>query len=178
MKRLTVSIAALSLFTCIAPGQPEKIDSTEQRSFGLGGLEDRVVRNPVQLSEADVEALSKDKLMQEELQQNPPVTLSRKGLETAVVHLHGPHERDLVVIGSGAPYIGANIGPFWIVRELPGGPKVVFSVTALEISIRSTKHNGMDDVECFASTGRRGLDGSFRFNGQRYSLVRSRDYAR
>jgi hypothetical protein len=72
-------------------------------------MDGSVVRQPVVLSDADLAALAKDELMRLELNQDPPITkLTRDGLEAGLVHLHNPRERDLIVVGSGGPFMGAN----------------------------------------------------------------------
>jgi hypothetical protein len=171
MKALVYTIFLVML--CVAaPAQPKARRSPEQRSFGVG-MDRPVVRNPVVLSNADVAVLAKDELVRRELDQDPPITkLTRDGLEAAVVHLHGPKERDLLVVGSGRPFIGANVGPFWVIRELPTGPQVVLAAISLSLEIRKTRSNGYRDIELFAATAVEGTTTKLHFNGTKYVLYR------
>jgi len=122
-----VIVAVLS--ASVTSAQPRR--SGEQESFGVGG--DRpVVQHSVKLSDQELAALANDELVKQELDQDPPIPkLTREGLEAGVIHLGPPNERDLVVVGSGPPLMGANVGPFWIIRDLPTGPVVVVHAVCL-----------------------------------------------
>ncbi len=129
-----------------------------------------VVKHPVTLSDAELAALANDEMMKQELDQDPPITkLTRRGLEASVVHLSGADERDLVVVGTGGPFIGANIGPFWVIRDLPAGPRVVFSTRALAMEIQKTSFGGLRNIEAFAATAEEGTTVDFRFDGKKYA---------
>jgi hypothetical protein len=121
------------------------------------------------LSDAELAALAKDDMMRKELDQDPPIPkLTREGLEATVVHLHSPNERDLVVVGSGAPFIGANVGPYWVIRDLPTGPEVVLSTIALGLDIQKTTSNGFRSVEASSATAGEVFTTTFHFNGEKY----------
>jgi hypothetical protein len=167
-------IFLLALLCVAAPAQSKSHRAIEQQVFNLGA-DEPVVLHPVVLSDADLAALAKDGLMRDELNQNPPITkLTRDGLEAAVVHLHSPQERDLVVVGSGRPFIGANVGPFWVIRELPTGPQVVLGAISLAIEIKRTRSNGCRDIQLFAATAGEGTTTELRFNGTKYVKYRQK----
>jgi hypothetical protein len=107
------------------------------------------------------------------LDQDPPIAkLSREGLEAAVVHLGAPQERDLIVVGSGRPFIGANVGPFWVIRDLPTGPQVVLSMITLALTLQDTRSHRLRDIEAFAATAVEGTTTNFRFDGGKYIMYR------
>jgi hypothetical protein len=172
MKILPV-VLVLAVFCVNAAAQSTAAHRTaEQNSFGLG-TDGPVVQHPVALSDAELAALASDDLMRKELDQNPPIAkLTREGLETAVVHLHGPNERDLVVVGSGARFIGANVGPFWVIRDLPTGSQVVFSTITLSLEIQKASSNSLRNIETFAATAVEGSTTDFRFVGRKYAVYR------
>lgn len=169
MIRSAYVVLALATLSTAVPAQSKPQTVTEQRTFNLGA-DDPVVNHPVQLSDAELAALADDETMHKELDhRDPPIPhLTREGLEAAVIHLNGPNERDLVVVGFGAPFIGANIGPFWVIRDLPAGPQVVFSTIALAITIQKTRYEGLRNIEAFAATATEGTTVNFRFNGRKY----------
>jgi hypothetical protein len=174
MKRLCATvIAVFAMVSSTAPGQPKAV--TEQRFFGAGE-DGPVVQHPITLSDADLIALGKDRLMRHVLQQDPPIpAVTRNGLEAGVVHLMGSNEKDLIVVGSGEPYHGANVVPFWMIRELPGGPTVVFSTITLSLSIKPAKHNGLNDIECFAATAVSSWTTRYQFDGTTYVRAWTRE---
>ena len=167
MRSLPVILAVAILCTS-AVAQSKSHAVAEQRTFNLGA-DGPVVQHRVILSDAELAVLAGDEMMREELDQDPPIPkLTREGLEAAVVHLHGPEERDLVIVGSGRPFIGANIGPFWVIRGLATGPKVVFSTITLAITIQKTTFGGFRNIEAFAATAVEGTTVDFRFNSRKY----------
>ncbi len=173
MRTLCLAALALSLLSPCA-AQSRTRHRADQTSFGLGN-DDPIVKHPVSLSAAEIAALSRDDLMRQELDQNPPILrVTGEGLEASVIHLHGSRERDLVVIGAGEPFIGANVGPFWIIRDLPTGPKVVFRAITLQLNILKTSSHGLRDVEAVAATAVTDTQTQFRFNGTQYVIRISR----
>jgi hypothetical protein len=157
------------LLTCVAlSAQSKSAHSREQSVFGLG--DDRpVVQHSVALSDAELDVLAKDGLMKREMDQDPPITkLTGEGIEAAVIHLGSARERDLIVVGSGRPFVGANVGPFWIIRDLPKGPRVVFGFTTLGLTIQSTHSHGLRNIEAFGATAVEGTTTILHFNGIRY----------
>jgi hypothetical protein len=175
MKTLA-NVLLLAALCISATAQSKPSHATEQHSFGLG-VDGPVVQHPVVLSDAELAALANDEMMRKELAQDPPIPkLTREGLEATVVHLHGPNERDLVVVGSSGPFIGGNVGPFWIIRNLPTGPQVVLSIITLSLSIQKTNSQGFRDIEASAATAVEGSTTSFRFNGKKYVIFQQKSY--
>jgi hypothetical protein len=165
-------IAAMVCGFCSAQPKPER--TAEQRAFGLG-MDGPVVQHPVALSNEELSALASDELMKRELDRDPPIPkLTREGLEAGVIHLGLPGERDLVVVGSGALFAGANIGPFWIIRDLPSGPVIVLHVTTLSLSVLNSRTKGLRDIELFAATAIEGTTTALQFDGTRYALFKQR----
>ena len=175
MKTLA-NVLLLAALCISATAQSKLSHAAEQHSFGLG-VDGPVVQHPVTISDAELAALANDNMMRKELDQDPPIPkLTRKGLEAAVVHLHGPNERDLVVVGSGPPFIGSNVGPFWVIRDLPTGPQVVLSTITLALSIQKTSSQGFRDIETSAATAVEGSTTTFHFNGKKYVMSRQKSY--
>jgi len=164
-------IALVAAICCgIAYAQHNSGKATEQQAFNLG-LDGPVVEHPIVLSDDELAALANDELMKRELDQDPPIPkLTREGLEAGVVHLGPPNERDLIVVGSGGPFIGANIGPFWIIRDLASGPVVVLHASTLSLSLRRSHTRGLRDIELFAATAVEGTTTVLHFDGKEYAV--------
>ena len=166
--QLIFILAALGL---TASAQSNSKSTVEQRFFNL----EDAVQLPEELSDAELAALANDDLMRKELGAAPSGSkLTQEGLEAAVVHLCGSSERDLVVIGDGAPFVGANVGPFWIIRDLPAGPVVVLGEISLSLTIETKRSNKCLNVVAFAATTADGATTDYSFNGNRYIASRQK----
>lgn len=167
--RIVVILVALGI---AASAQPNS--AVEQRFFNL----EDAVQHPEELSNAELAALANDDLMLKELGAAPTGSklspLTQEGLEATVVHLCGPAERDLIVIGDGAPYAGANVGPFWIIRDLPAGPVVVLGELSLGLTIETKRSNKCLNVTAFAATATDGTTTDYSFNGSKYIVSRQK----
>jgi hypothetical protein len=162
----------LSLICATMTAQTKSAPIAEQSVFNLG-TDAAVVWHSVVLTNEELDVLAKDSLMRQELNQDPPIArLTGEGLEAAVVHLGVPQERDLVVVGSGRPFIGANVGPFWVIRDLPTGPQVVLSVVTLALTVQNTRFHELRNIEAFAATAAEGSITSFRFEGRKYMMYK------
>jgi hypothetical protein len=134
------------------------------------------VYHPVSLSTAELDVLAQDDLMKLEMDRDPPLTkLTGEGLEASVVHLHDASERDLLVVGSGAPFLGANVGPFWVIRDLPDGPRVILHAIALGIGIRKAKSHGLKNIDTFAATAAMAFTTHYRFDGTQYRQTEGKE---
>jgi len=163
----------ITTITCSCfSAQPKPKKEVEQQGFGLG-MDGPVVEHPVALSDEELAVLANDELVKKELDQDPPIPkLTREGLEVGVIHLAGPNERDLVVVGSGSPFMGANVGPFWIIRDLPSGPVVVLHAITLSLSLRKSRTKGLRDIELFATTAVEGTTTVLHFDGAKYAFFK------
>jgi hypothetical protein len=154
----------------VASAQSNSNSSAEQRYFNL---EDSV-QNRVDLSDAELAALANDDLMRT-LRPDPSAPkLTQEGIEATVVHLCGSGERDLIAIGNGGELEGANVGPFWIIRDLPAGPVVVFSEPSLGLTIDNKRSNKCLNVESTTATAVEITTTQFHFNGEKYVVTRQK----
>jgi hypothetical protein len=172
--KVTRIIFILAALVVAASAQPNSQSAAEQRFFNL----EDAVQISAMLSDTELAALANDDLMRKELAPAPsgskPTPLTQDGLAATVVHLCGSGERDLVVIGDGAPYVGANIGPFWIIRDLPAGPVVVLGETSLSLTVETKRSNKCLNVETCAATAADGTTTDYSFNGTRYIVSKQK----
>jgi hypothetical protein len=160
--RTFLVFAALGL---AASAQPKSAAVVEQRFFNI----EDAVQHRADLSDAELSALASDDLMRSQLHLDGPAPkLTQDGLEAAEVHLCGAGERDLVVIGYGSQFAGANVGPFWIIRDLKTGPAVVLSEISLGLTIDTKRSNKCLNIEAIAATANQATTAEFRFNGEKY----------
>jgi len=169
--KATRTIFILAALGIAASAQSNSPSAAEQRFFNL----EDAVQHRVDLSDVELAALANDDLMLKQLGSAPAGSkLTQDGLEAAVVHLCGSAERDLVVIGDGAPFIGANVGPFWIIRDLPTGPVVVLGEISLGLTIETKRSNKCLNVEAFAATATAGITTDYSFNGNKYIVSKQK----
>jgi len=139
----------------------------EQTFFGIEGTP--VVEHPVRLSDPDLTALAQDDLVKDDMKRDPPITkLTRKDLVASVVHLKDASERDLIVIGTGPRFAGANVDPFWVIRELRDGPHVVLHAGGLGIKIKKSRSLGLYEIETSAVTMGEFHTEVYGFDGTKY----------
>lgn len=166
----TILILAAAVATT-ASAQSNSKPAAEQRYFNLVDA----VQHQEALSDAQLAALANDDLMRKELGSAASgAKLTQEGLEAAAIHLCGAEERDLIVIGNGGSFATTYAGPFWIVRDLPGGPVVVLSETSLSLSIDTKRSNKCLSIEAFAVTATDGITIDYKFDGQKYVLSKQR----
>jgi hypothetical protein len=157
---------ALAAVCVVASAQQNSNPAAEQRYFNL----EDAVQNQVDLSDAELTALAADAYFKN-ASQSPTTKLTQDGLEATVVHLCGAAERDLVVVGYGSQFAGANVGPFWVIRDLTAGPAVVLSETSLGLTIQTRRSNKCLNVQAFSATAVEGTTTDFSFNGQKYVIT-------
>lgn len=158
------TVLILAALTAAAVAQSASKATGEERYFNLVDA----VQQSVDLSDAELAALSNDDLMRKHLGTNAGATLTQEGLEAAAINLCSTGERDLIVIGHGGSYATEYAGPFWIIRDLPAGPVVVLSETSLSLSLDTKRSNKCLNVESFAVTQTDGITTQYKFDGQKY----------
>jgi hypothetical protein len=84
------------------------------------------------------------------------------------VHLDGPDERDLIILPKNGCFLGANLGPFWIVRNSPEGYRLVLSWVAHDLEVLPTRSNGYHDIRLTSATADMISTTICRFDGQKY----------
>ena len=169
-----VCIFAVLLATVVpARAQAKLRRLKEQTTFSI--CADPTVRTPVPLTPPELLALANDDLMQQERDQDPPISaFTGQGLEAAVVHLFNPREQDLIVIGSGRPFLGADICPFWILRDLPTGPIVVLHTLMLSLEVLASRTHSLRNISTVSANASTNTTTVFHFNGTKYIVVRTR----
>jgi hypothetical protein len=93
------------------------------------------------------------------------------------IHLGGPSETDLVVLGNPRPgdaylcfYTPAGIGWFWVFRRTAGQPKLILKAPGNVLEVLTTTHDGYRDIQTMTvgQAGRYITTVTFHFDGKRY----------
>src|ERR1700733_13744267 len=105
--RFALIIVATSMTTSVVAMQQQTTNKNaahEQSDFGAD------------LEEPDRPAAVPDEVVQKirEVRKAAPEELPAEWLVASEIHLDGPNEIDLVVIGTGGELRGAHVVPFWV----------------------------------------------------------------
>jgi hypothetical protein len=134
MKRLLAFAIFSAVFVCVAslcPGQVRQ-SPIEQRSFGA---EDQNFEHTVSLPSTVLDILRKQDEVKDALDMenvpfgDPPSTW----FLASEVHLAGPNEKDIVVMGK-CPVCGANVVPFWVFRPDEHGHELILAAGGLGLT--------------------------------------------
>ena len=163
---LLIGAAAISLLTLVPWCQkPPSVDA-EQLSFSA---EDETVRRPVALPEGVRQILKGDEYASSFLKdQDPPAKeLPSSWFMASQIHLAGPDEADLIVIGK-CPVCGANVSAFWVFRPKAGGFEMILFTGALGFKVRNERTSGYRRIETGAVTMQKAWTTQWRFDGSQY----------
>jgi hypothetical protein len=172
MKRTLALVALMGLMVCnaaICPSQRSQRGS-EQLVFGA---EDETFKRPFILPESILEILSRDPEIPHTIDENEsprPKQVPNSWFLASVVHLAGPDEKDIVVMGQ-CPVCGANVAPFWIFRPTVNGYEQVMSGGGLSLSVCKHRTHGYLDIETSLVSMQKPWTGTWRYDGQKYHLV-------
>jgi hypothetical protein len=110
-----------------------------------------------------------------QIDQAPPDKLPAEWLLASEIHLDGPHEVDLIVMGTGG-LRGAHIVPFWVFRKKQAGYELVLATGGDGLSVLKTRWKGFREINALGIglAGREIYTTTFRFDGERYQKFRQR----
>jgi hypothetical protein len=130
------------------------------------------VERPVNLPPSALAVLASDPAVVPILESEkiPADKIPAAWFSASEVHLGDGDERSLVVVGTGK-LLGANIGPFWVLRNNGGRVEVLLSTSTLGLEIKAERSNGYRDIEITAATADRVLTSTYKFDGKIYQLA-------
>lgn len=163
-----VFLLALFLLRGVTVVGQNKAKSSEQIQFSA---EDQNVKQPISIPQDAWSILKKDKNVLEVLgsQSLQADQLPRSWFAASEIHLDGPDEGDLVVIGKGLLQ-GANVTTFWVFAQRPQGLTLVLTVPAHDLSIKPAQTNGYRNIQAMMMTAGRISTATLRFNGKEYRV--------
>jgi hypothetical protein len=137
----------------------------EQSIFGS----DSALERPVPIPKAAQSTL------QRALQAKPD-ELTEDSLQVSKIHLDGPAEIDLIVVGQGA----GHAAPFYVLRPTTGGYRLILNSGGDSLTVLRSRSRGFRDiqVEGFAAAGEATTKITFRFDGREYKKAIERTTTR
>jgi hypothetical protein len=169
MLAVAVFTAAVACLTSLCPGQ-DRHSSGEQRSFGA---EDQGFRRPlsVPLTILDILTTQDEVKVALDIKNVPSRELPPSWFLASEVHLAGPNERDIVVMGR-CPVCGASVVPFWVFRPHKHGYQLIMAGGGLGLDITHHRTNGYLDIQTGLVAQQKLSTSVWRFDGTEYNLVR------
>jgi hypothetical protein len=131
----------------------QKIASKADDEQHLFRATDESVKHPVPLPPAVLAELARDPDLGAVLKAESltPDNLPASWFLVSEIHLGGPAEKDLVVIGVG-PVRGANVTKFWLFRARNADYELLLSAPALGLEIKKSRTNGYRNIELASAT--------------------------
>src|SRR5208283_3998356 len=151
--------------------------SQEQTTFSMERIG---VRQPIDIPYSVLQLLRKDKYVLDCLEEGQdPNTITSDWFVGSKIHLNGAREIDLFVQSreqSQVPaknrcLLGANVERFWIFRPARGRHELVLEISAHDLRVLDTRHNGYRDIETTSQTAVSTTKLLFRFDGARYHIA-------
>jgi hypothetical protein len=144
----------------------------EQRQFSA---EDEGVKRPVAIPDDVLTILSKDEFIRDVLEDEKPPAgkLPQAWFSASAIHLGGPDEIDLVVLGEGR-LRGANVITFWVFRPTPHGHELVLTAPAHDLIVKNTRWKGYREIELLCATAVQLSSVLFRWDGRKYIVFQKK----
>jgi hypothetical protein len=144
---------------------PQSDQQREQTTFGFE-WEPGDIRKPVEVPDTALQVL------RDTLSRGPLNCIKGKGTTpdqvpaswfvASEIHLDGPDEVDLIVVPNGprmsklppaaSCLLGANVGPFWVLRRVGGRYMLLLETYALRLDVLDSRTNSYRDIQTVAST--------------------------
>lgn len=170
MIRIRSSAVALLIYLSVCGQGSTQIKQplpSEQMQFSA---EDEGVKRPVAIPDDVLAILSKDEFIRDVLEDEKPAVgkLPQAWFSASAIHLGGPNETDLVVLGEG-PLRGANVITFWVFRPTPHGHELVLTAPAHDLIVKNKRWKGYQEIELASATAVQLTSVLFRWNGRKYA---------
>jgi len=145
---------------------------TEQMHFSA---EDEGVKRPISIPNDVFAILAKDERVKSMLddQKIPADQLPTSWFSASAIHLRGPDEIDLVVLGE-EQLRGANVITYWVFRATPRGHELVLKAPAHDLIVKRTRWKGYREIELSAETAVELTTVLFRWDGNKYAVFREK----
>jgi hypothetical protein len=172
MGRIHRYIATTVFVTFIAAQGQATLSAPDDR---IAFLSEESFPHSVPLPPSALKVLLRDESVRESMERasdaekRDPARLFR----AAEVHLFGPNETDLFIVGN-LPIAGANNGWFWVVRSARKNPRVVLFTTGYDLELLHSRTNRYRDIRCTWWNPNITQTQIYKFDGARYRLWKER----
>lgn len=172
---LTLCVLILGGASLMWSAQAENGKSKEQLLFSA---EDETFDHPLPIPRGVLEILRKDTQVLQYLEavKKSPDELTGRPFLASQVHLDGPDELDLIVMGIDR-LRGANVATFWVFRSLNNQFELVLKITAHGLRVETSRWKGLRNIEAGTVTGSKVYIDVHKFDGTRYKLYHSKSTA-
>lgn len=163
-----VGLTILALIASSEARQSKPASRTEQSLFGA---EDVAVDRPIGVPEGALQVLRKDEqiLRYLEARGKSADELTTESFLASEIHLDGPDEIDLVVMGNDR-LRGANVATFWVFRKLTNSFSLVLKTSAHDLRIQKTKWNHFRNIQTASPIAGEAYFAVYKFDGQQYKI--------
>jgi hypothetical protein len=160
--------------TCSSGVQAQRHAQPEQREFSA---EDEGVQRAVAIPQSVLDILGNDRGVQDILENaDPPLKKPPASwFSASEVHLAGPNEKDLIVVGE-EPVSGGNTARFWAFRPMLSGYELVLSDSAHDLQVKKKRWKGYREIELSGATAVEFFSTTFRWDGTRYVNFREESH--
>lgn len=169
-----VLLFAPSIITVFVPGEAQTTNTPQINEQSAFSAEDEKVDSPVKVPDGVLEILRKDQrvLQYLEAERKSPTELTSEPFLASEIHLDGPKEIDLVIIGIG--WFRGNGATFWVFRNLPDGYRLVLKATAHDLIAQRARSNGFRNISTGSPIAGSSIEIVYRFDGKKYEQYRTR----
>lgn len=166
--QLALMTLVAAMTTSLAATQKQSASKQSQREQADFGADEEKLDRPVPVPDEVVQKIR-------EVDNAPPDELPAEWLLASEIHLDGPNEIDLVIMGTGK-LRGAHIVHFWVFRKKQTGYEMVLATGGDALSVLKTRWKGFREIDAYGI----GLAGAevttvtYRFDGQRYQKFKTK----
>ncbi len=141
----------------------------------LFSAEDETVQRPVAIPEDALQILRNDDQVLQYLKAEgkSPDELTTESFLASEIHLDGPDEKDLIVVGADR-LRGANVATFWIFRKSSQSYQLILKAAAHDLRVQKVRSKGYRDIETASPIAGTAHIDVYRFDGKQYRLYRSK----
>ncbi len=169
MNRSCVFLSLAFFFSCTAnPQEKSQQSSKEQTSFSM----EFPFEHPAKLSSLARAALAAIPEIAERVKEEgtTPEEMPKEWFEVSEVPLGTPGPADLVVMGVDG-FLGANITPFWVLRQNGKAYKLVLTIPAHDLEILNSKTCDLRDIRVEAFTAVWYFENVYKYNCSEYRVA-------
>lgn len=166
--KVKITSLVIACLVMICPFASSQADSHTREQLAFGA-EDEKLQNPIPLPVGIKRLLAVDPYIVDSgsTEKLAPDDLPDSWFMASYVHLAGPDEKDVIVVGQ-CPICGANVAPFWVFRPINGGFQKILFTGALGIEVKRARTNGYRNIESGSVTMQQPNMETWRFDGEEY----------
>jgi hypothetical protein len=173
LQRLMLCGLTILTFVATAEAQEPRLRLSEEQS-SFNAEEDKVNR-AVPVPEGALQLLRSDEQILRYLSAKGESAgdLTTDAFLASEIHLNGPGEIDLIVIGRGR-LRGANVVTFWVIRKSAKKFTVILKTVAHDLRIQDDRWNGFRNIETASPIAGTASVVLYKFDGKRYKVFQTK----